>query len=128
MPLLQLATIVGSALLVLLMGFQASLALGLPLGRFAWGGKYKVLPCNLRRASALAIGILGFVLWVFLARGNVAYPGPNPLWVRIFVWLFAAYFLLNTAMNLVSTSRAERWTMTPVAATLTASFVAVAMA
>ena len=37
---------------------QLLLALGLPLGKLAFGGKYEKLPTNMRIMSVVAIGIL----------------------------------------------------------------------
>jgi len=45
--------------------FQALLALGAPLGRFAWGGQHLVLPTPLRIGSAVAIAVY------FLLAGTV---------------------------------------------------------
>lgn len=46
-----IATLLAVFILSLLSLFQLSLALGAPMGKFAWGGKYKVLPRNLRIGS-----------------------------------------------------------------------------
>ena len=47
--------------------FQVLLALGLPLGEFAMGGYYKVLPYKLRVASAINAIILLVMGVVFAA-------------------------------------------------------------
>lgn len=122
----RLAT-AAAAVLGLLMLFQLLLALGLPLGRAAWGGQYDVLPTNLRLSSLAAVAILGLAAWVMLARADLVRPGPKGRIIRWAAWGFAAYLALNTAGNLVSTSPIERAVMTPVTIFLAVSFVIVAL-
>jgi len=122
-----IAAAVGAGLLVFLMGFQILLALGLPLGRAAWGGAHRILPTKLRWSSLAAVPVLAAAAWAVLARANLVPPGSDPFVVKILTWVFAAYFALNTAMNAASKSRLERFAMTPVAAIVAASLVLVAM-
>src|SRR6185369_13186591 len=68
--------IAAAIVLGLLVVFQLLLAAGLPLGRAAWRGKYRVLPTGLRWASLAAAGVLGVAAWVVLARAGVVAPGP----------------------------------------------------
>lgn len=115
-----------TCLLVLLMSFQVLLALGLPLGKAAWGGEHRVLPANLRWASLAAVFILALAIWMVLARANLMPPGADPQVVRILAWLFSGYFTLNIAMNLLSKSSFEKLIMTPTAAILVVCYVIVA--
>jgi len=117
--------------LVLLGGlaiFQILLAVGFPLGRFAWGGKHRVLPGKLRISSLASVAILGVAAWILLARAGHVAPGSEPLVVRIIAWVFTGYFGLNVLMNLASKSRLERAIMTPVALLLAACFLGVNLA
>ena len=50
-----------SVILLALAIFQLALALGAPLGRFAWGGQHRVLPVRLRIGSAIAIVIYAVI-------------------------------------------------------------------
>ncbi|MBU1049140.1 hypothetical protein KKG90_03845 [Candidatus Bipolaricaulota bacterium] len=108
------------------MSFQVLLALGLPLGKAAWGGEHRVLPANLRWASLAAVFILALAIWMVLARANLMPPGADPQVVRILAWLFSGYFTLNIAMNLLSKSSFEKLIMTPTAAILVVCYVIVA--
>ena len=122
------AAIAATVLLAALVVFQVLLALGAPLGRFAWGGQYDgVLPTGLRWGSLVAVSILGLAGWVVLARARLVAPGSDPRLIRSAVWVFAGYFSLNTIMNLLSQSSAEQLTMTPVSLALVVCFLVVAL-
>jgi hypothetical protein len=114
-----------TAILLALAGFQALLAAGRPLGRFAWGGAHETLPARLRIASVIAIAIYVAIALVLLDAAEVVNALPGG-WTGTAVWLLAGYFLLGVAMNAASRSRDERRVMTPVAATLFVLCVAVA--
>ena len=96
---------------------QILLAGGRPLGRFAWGGQHRVLPRHLRIGSVVSLGLYaGFAAILLDAAGLV-----SVLPVRVsalLIWASAAYFALGVVVNMISRSRPERLTMTPVAAIL----------
>lgn len=125
MGIREYAAWTGTVLLGGLAVFQLLLALGLPLGKAAWGGKHRILPSGLRLGSLAAVGILAAAAWVLLARAGLASPGSEVLVVRIAVWVLAVYFGLNVGMNLVSKSPMERAIMTPVSALLVVCYVTV---
>ena len=120
----EAAALVGVTLLAAVALFQLLLALGLPLGRAAWGGQYRVLPKSLRRASLTAIGLLGLAGWALLACAEMAWPGGGTA-ARIVCWVLAGYFALNVALNALSKSRVERAIMLPVSILLVAAFILV---
>ena len=122
----EIAAIVGTVVLVLLMGFQVLLALGLPLGRAAWGGEHRVLPTNLRWGSVAAVFILALAAWMVLARAGIVAPGDDMLVVKILTWIFTGYFSLNVVLNLLSKSPLERAIMTPTSLVIVLCFVWVA--
>ena len=93
--------------------FQLLLAIGLPLGSFAYGGKYNKLPNNLRIMSIIAIGILVFASISVLARISVIPIFEDSIVFIIAMWIFAFYFTLNTLANVTSKSKSEQRTMTP---------------
>ena len=98
--------------------FQGLLVLGAPLGRFAWGGKHRVLPVPLRAGSLLSIVIYILIATVVLARADLVSTGiPESFW-RTAVWVVVAYFLLGIGLNLASRSKPERAVMSPVSAVL----------
>ena len=122
----EFAAILAVGITALLMCFQILLAAGLPLGKAAWRGRYRVLPTKLRYASVAAVGLLGLSCWVVLARADLMSPGAEPLGVRVGAWVFAGYLSINTAGNAASTSLVERYVMTPVSALLAGCFLVVA--
>ncbi|GHA10212.1 hypothetical protein GCM10007989_00400 [Devosia pacifica] len=111
-----LAAVVASLIFVLLAAFQAALALGAPLGRFAWGGQAgDVLPPRLQVASAASVPVLLAMSVIVLIRAGVLYS----MWSPAMYWPCWAVFLfltLNTFANLGSKSQSERRLMTPIAA------------
>ena len=113
-------------LLAALAVFQAVLALGAPLGQFAWGGRHRVLPRPLRVGSLASIVIYALLAAIVLARADLLSTGvPTPV-LRVAAWVVAGYFLLGTAMNLASRSKPERSVMSPVVALLCGLTVVVA--
>jgi hypothetical protein len=98
--------------------FQASLALGAPLGEAAYGGASAGrLPPELRAASAVAMVVWLLAALTVLVRGR---PGPVPAgralrWgLRGFIVLLAA----GTLMNAASSSPWERFLWAPLALVL----------
>jgi hypothetical protein len=119
--------IAAAIVLGLLVVFQLLLAAGLPLGRAAGRGKYRVLPSSLRWASLAAAGVLGLAAWVVLVRAAVVAAGPEQIAIRAGTWVFAGFFFLNAAGNVTSQSRVERYGMTLVVQFLGVSFTVVAL-
>ena len=104
------AAVLAAVLFAGMAAFQASLALGVPLGAHVLGGRYPgVLPNRLRAFSAIASAILVGGAWVILARsGAIGGPvGATGLMVPT-AWAIAAFLVLNTLGNLTSKSRLER--------------------
>ena len=108
------AAIAASLILAGLGLFQAALAFGTPLGRFAWGGQNERLPLGLRAASAMTIPIYALIAIVLHDRAGVVEMLPDDA-ARIGAWVVVGYFVLGVGMNAVSRSRPERMVMTPVA-------------
>ena len=123
----QWLAIAAAIVLGLLVVFQLLLAAGLPLGRAAWRGKYRVLPSGLRCASLAAAGVLALAAWLVLARAGLVAPGPEPIAISAGTWVFAGLFILNAVGNVTSQSRVERYVMTFVVLFLGISFMMVAL-
>lgn len=102
----------------MLAAFQLSLALGAPLGRFAWGGQHSgVLPTGYRIGSAVSILIYAVLAVVALDSGGVLDVLPEGA-TPVAMWIVFGYLALGVLMNAVSRSKAERLVMTPVALVL----------
>ena len=116
-----LAAIVAAALFLAMSGFQASLALGAPLGQHVLGGRYpSTLPARIRVFSGIAAAILALGAVVILARaGVIGWPSNIAGLLAPAAWVLAGFLLLNTLGNLASKSRLERTVFAATTATLT---------
>lgn len=112
------AAILAGAILLALVVFQLALALGAPLGRFAWGGSHVRLPSRLRAASAASIVLYAAFALILLDRAGVIDVIPDGA-SRIAAWVLTGYLALGIPLNAISRSRGERLVMTPVVAILT---------
>jgi hypothetical protein len=105
--------------------FQLALALGAPLGRAAWGGRYTVLPVPLRVASAVAVGIWLVAALIVAARSGMGVvPLPSEV-VRWGTWILVGLLALGAVMNFASSSRWERFGWAPLALILAGLLVLV---
>jgi hypothetical protein len=101
-------------ILSLLAIFQLLLALGLPLGRAAWGGQHEVLPVSLRIGSLVAIVIYAVVVLSIRARNR----NERSRFGRYGAWIFGIYFAFGVLLNVASSSPWERFLMAPVSGVL----------
>ena len=112
--------------LALIAAFQIALALGAPLGRFAWGGQHRVLPARLRTGSLVSIVVYAFI--ALLAWDRVRAIDLFPAGVsEVGIWVVFAYFVLCILMNAISRSKPERFTMVPVTLVLAVLSFLIAM-
>lgn len=125
---MTVAAYLALALLLVLILFQAALALGAPLGRAAWGGKYPgKLPPPLRAASAAnALVAYPVAMTYVLASARLVdghgLPGAGPP----AMWVLVGFFSLGTLANLASRSPVERlWS--PVSLTLAVCCAVIAL-
>jgi hypothetical protein len=107
--------------------FQTALAAGAPLGRFAWGGQYEVLPSRLRVGSVISIALYAVFALLMLQAAGVVAVLPQGL-AGVAIWVLAGYFALGIVMNAASRSRPERLVMTPVVVVLGAAALVLALA
>lgn len=120
------AAIALTVILAALAVFQLALALGAPLGRFAWGGQHRVLPTKLRIGSLVSILIYVVIALLALDRAGLIDVVPDTV-STVGMWVAFGYFVLGIPLNAVSRSRPERSTMTPVVAVLAVLSLLVAL-
>lgn len=113
----MLAAVALCVILAALAVFQLALALGAPIGRFAWGGQHRVLPARLRIGSAVSIVIYAVIAVLALDRAG-AVDVVSDVVSTVGMWIVFGYFVLGIPMNAISRSRPERYTMTPVVTVL----------
>ncbi|PWC03513.1 hypothetical protein [Agromyces badenianii] len=107
------AAIALCVILAALAVFQLALALGAPIGHFAWGGQHRVLPPRLRIGSAVSIVIYAIIAALALDRVGIIDVVSDTV-STVGMWIVFGYFVLGIPLNSISRSRAERFTMTPV--------------
>lgn len=122
----QILAIVFTAALALLAVFQLALILGAPLGHFAWGGQDRVLPRRKRVGSVISVVLYALFALVALDRAAVIDVVPDAV-STIAMWVIAVYLVLGIPLNLMSRSRPERLTMTPVVVVLVVLAVLIAL-
>ena len=113
--LVTLSAIVVAILFVSLAIFQELLTLGFPFAEFTLGGYYKVLPKKLRAISAIRSLILLFMAVVVLKHAKI-FNGLDFLPSHVLMWIITIALGLMTLANLMSQSKKEKYTMTPVSA------------
>ncbi|MFW0771773.1 hypothetical protein ACLRGI_01210 [Paenarthrobacter nitroguajacolicus] len=119
----QLYAILACIILGGLAVFQVALVAGAPIGRFAWGGNYRVLPQKLRVGSVVSIVLYGVFGYTALAKAGLVPVLISEGFTEVFMWVLTAYFTLGVAMNAISRSKPERFVMTPVALLLAVLFL-----
>ncbi|ADC52334.1 hypothetical protein BpOF4_21694 (plasmid) [Alkalihalophilus pseudofirmus OF4] len=112
MDLIYISSVIVAIFCVFVAVFQVLLSLGYPLGEFAMGGYYKVLPKKLRIVSAVNALILLFMGFIFLQHTKVL-NGLGFLSTNILVWVITIFLGLNTIANLLSRSKKEKLIMSP---------------
>jgi hypothetical protein len=120
------AAIALTVILAVLAVFQLALALGAPLGHFAWGGQHRVLPTKLRIGSLVSILIYAVIALLALDRVDLIDVVPDGV-STVGMWIVFAYFVLGIPLNAVSRSKPERFTMTPIVAVLAVLSLLVAL-
>ena len=121
-----IALIVALALLAALAVLQILAASGLPYGRFVWGGQHRVLPRGLRVGSAVSVLVYAGLATLLLSRAGVL-PAGDSAAVVVLTWVAFAFFAASVALNAISRSPAERWTMTPTSLLLAAATLVIAL-
>ena len=113
--------------LLVLAVFQASIALGAPVGRAAWGGRVAGrLPTNLRVASAASVAIYLAAVLIVLDRAGMPLIDLPDVVAQWGTWVLVVLLAIGTIVNLASSSPYERFGWAPMAAlmALLALFVA----
>lgn len=124
--------LIAALLFAVVAAFQVALALGVPWGNAAYGGRAADedgrLPSPYRAMSAIAALFLAVAATLALARGGlVELGGVADRTLGIVMWAIAAMMALNTVANVASTSRVERMAMGGATAMLTICCVILAL-
>jgi hypothetical protein len=125
--MIEFAAITAAIVLAFLTIFQLLLILGLPIGKFAWGGQHTVIPVRLRVASVFSVGLYLFFALIILNQGSVIEIRGKEGWADTALTIITGYFFIGIIMNALSRSKAERLVMTPVATVVALLFLYVAL-
>lgn len=108
---MNLAAIVAVVLLAVVGVFQIALALGVPLGHAAWGGRHEgVLPTRLRAASGVAGVVIYPLIGLFvLASASLITAEWMPGTGKAGMWVLTGLFTLGALANFASRSKLERY-------------------
>lgn len=121
------AAIVFTVLIGIVILFQLALALGMPWGSFAMGGKYPgKFPPFMRRAALFQILILAALAVIVLSKAELAYPGLYSF-ANIAIWFVVGFSVLSTILNLITKSVWERRIWAPVSILMLISSTIVAL-
>lgn len=111
-----ISSITGAVLMLVVAVMEVLLIIGLPLGEFTMGGRHKVLPPIYRVFAASSIILQLFGAAMILQGGGLMDMWFSAKVIKIVCFVFAGFFAVNTFMNIISTSKKEKYVMTPLAA------------
>ena len=121
------AAIVATVVFAALAGLQLLVAVGKPYGRLVWGGAHRVLSARLRIGSVIAVVLYAAFTLVLLDRSGLLSVFGSGAFRVVAAWVLFAYLAIGIALNAISRSRPERFTMTPVTAVLAACALIIAV-
>ena len=96
---------------VILLGvaaFQLLLVLGVPLGRYDWGGSVEVLPIHLRIASVVAMLVYLLAAAIVLSRAGVVALSTSDRVTHTGTRALTMLFGIGVVLNAISKSDKER--------------------
>ncbi len=107
--------------------FQMALALGVPWGSYAMGGKFPGrYPTRMRVAAAAQGGLLAVIALIVLSRAGVVAPSVTATLPSL-VWLAVVFSAISLVLNSITPSVGERKIWVPVAVVMLASSLLVAL-
>lgn len=124
----ELAAIISVVALAAVGLFQIALALGAPMGEYAFGGQHSGrLPARFRVASAVTVLVYLGIAGHYLAQIGVFQPLLEPQLNNIANWILVGFNGLGLLMNSISRSAKERKMWVPVALLLLVCSVFIAL-
>ncbi|WP_373231361.1 hypothetical protein [Cohnella sp.] len=121
------SAIIFSTLIGIVIIFQLLLAVGMPWGSYAMGGKFPgKYPPAMRIASFLQSIILTFIASIVLSESGIMYPD----WLsftKTAIWFVVSFSVIATILNLITKSVWERRIWAPVSLLLLITSIIVAI-
>ncbi|MCU6707818.1 hypothetical protein M6D81_03760 [Paenibacillus sp. J5C_2022] len=121
------AAIIGSLVFLFVTVIYVLLAIGLPLGEYAMGGKHRIMPKGMRVACVISAAVQMFAAFCILQAAGILEIGAWNDLARGACYFFAFYLALNTVMNALSRSKKEKMIMTPLSFVASVCFFFVAL-
>jgi hypothetical protein len=121
------SSIAFTILILIVILFQVALAVGVPWGEYAMGGKFPgKYPFSMRFVCIFQIAILAFMGIVVLSKSGLLLPGWSSF-AAIAIWFIVGYLVLGTILNLITRSVWERRIWAPVTLVMLITSIIVAM-
>lgn len=121
------SAVIFAVLIAAVMLFQLMLALGMPWGNLAMGGRYPgKFPPAIRIVAFFQISILGFLALIVLSKSGLVLPEWRSFAVTA-IWFVVGFSVLATLMNLMTKSVWEKRIWAPVSALMLITSVMVAV-
>jgi hypothetical protein len=109
----MIAAVIGSVAFFFASILYILLALGLPYGEFAMGGKYRIIPTSMRYMCAFSVLIQWFAILILLqTAGLIPFMFSSGI-TKGLCYFFAVYLSINSVMNALSKSKKEKYIITP---------------
>lgn len=106
--MVNIAAIIFTILIGIVIVFQACLAAGLPWGAASMGGKFPgKYPPKMRAVAVINILILLFIGIIGLSRANLLFT-PIMSISKPAMWVVVVFFAIGTVMNSITSSKIER--------------------
>lgn len=107
-----------SVLIAFVVLFQFALALGVPWGEMAMGGKFPGrLPPRMRIAALIQVVVLTFIALIVLTRAGVVLNEYSAI-SKPAIWGVVLFSLVGAILNTITPSKKERMLWAPVATVL----------
>lgn len=114
-------------LILIVILFQVALAVGVPWGEYAMGGKFPgKYPISMRFTCIVQIAILAFMGIIVLSKAGLLWSQWS-FFARTAIWFIVGYLVLGTILNLITKSVWERRIWAPVTLLMLITSVIVAM-
>lgn len=121
------SAILFSILIGIVILFQLMLALGMPWGSYAMGGKFPgKYPPAMRVASLFQTIILVFIALIVLSNSELTFPSWYTF-TNIAIWFVVAFSMIATILNLITRSVWERRIWAPISVLLLITSIIVAI-
>ncbi|MDT9722773.1 hypothetical protein QVE09_28160 [Paenibacillus sp. ClWae2A] len=114
-------------LILIVILFQVALAVGVPWGEYAMGGKFPgKYPGSMRFSCIFQIAILAFMGIIVLSKAGLLWPQWS-VFAETAIWFIVGYLVLGTILNLITRSVWERRIWAPVTLLMLITSITVAI-